>query len=171
MARERKTKNYMWLDTSGMKMWIEKLDRASDNLEEIVETALTKTAEKIQEDITEAMQDRYLPAKGKYATGETKRTILKNQRVEWDGNTARIRVGFDETSEASKYLISGVWGHKEGDDDRGPVDAKGKKIARMKPDKKLQDIFWKKRYMQKRTKEMEIFFQNELARLMREALD
>lgn len=86
-------------------------------------------------------------------------------------NDARIRVGFDETSEASKYLISGVWGHKEGDDDRGPVNAKGKKIARMKPDKKLQDIFWKKRYMQKRTKEMEIFFQNELARLTREALD
>lgn len=173
MAKQHKTKNYMWLDTSGMARWIEELDKASDNIEEIVEEALTRTAEKIQADVMEAMQDRHLPAKGKYATGETKGKVLKNQRVEWDGGKARIRVGFGkDESEVSHYLISGVWGHSKDGKGNGPIDpVTGKKKARMKPDKKLQEIFLKKNYMRERTKEMIKFFQDKLKELTGKAFD
>lgn len=145
------TKNSMWLDTSGFADLLEDLDRMGADVKDITERALVKTAEKIQEDVTEAMQDRYLPAKGRYATGRTKSTILKNQQVTWDGYTARIPVGFDETKPgASLFLINGLW-HMDG-------------TSKMKPNWKLNQMFRKGRYMSARKKEMAQFFQQELDR-------
>lgn len=149
--RKSTVKNSMWLDTSGFADLLEDLDRMGADIKSITEQALVKTAEKIQEDVDKAMQDRYLPKKGKYATGRTKKTILKNQKVTWEGDVARIPVGFDETKPgASFFLINGVW-HSDG-------------TSKMKPNWELDRIFRKGKYMSARKKEMAQFFQEELHR-------
>lgn len=146
------TKNHMWLDASGLDGLLEDLEKAGADVKEITERALVKTADRIQKDVEKAMDKKHLPAKGKYSTGRTKRTILNNQRVEWDGDVARIPVGFDETKPgASFFLINGVW-NRDG-------------TSRMKPNWELDRIFRKGRYMSERKKEMAQFFKDELGRI------
>ena len=145
------TKNHMWLDASGLDGLLEDLEKAGADVKEIAELALKKTADRIQEDVEEAMEKKHLPKKGKYSTGRTKRTALHNQRVEWEGDVARIPVGFDGTKPgASLYLIGGV---------HNPDGS-----SRMSPNAKLNRIFRKGRYMNERKKEMAQFFKDELER-------
>lgn len=145
------TKNHMWLDASGLDGLLEDLEKAGADVKEITERALKKTADRIQEDVEEAMEKKHLPKKGKYSTGRTKRTALHNQRVEWEGDVARIPVGFDGTKPgASLYLIGGV---------HNPDGS-----SRMSPNAKLNRIFRKGRYMNERKKEMAQFFKDELER-------
>lgn len=136
-------KNRMWLDTSGMERWIEDLDKAGADVKGIAEQALTETAQKIQSDVSEAMQNENLPAKGDYASGQTKRAVLSEVKVKWEGGKATVNVGFDRTvPNAGTYLITGT--------------------PKMKPDRRLNQIFRQKRYMSERTKEIAQFFQDEL---------
>lgn len=136
-------KNRMWLDTSGMESWIEELDKAGADIKGIAEEALNETARKIQSDVSEAMQGANLPAKGKYASGRTKKAVVSEAKVKWEGGKATVNIGFDRTiPNAGIYLITGT--------------------PKMKPDRKLNQIFRQKRYMGERTKEIAQFFQDEL---------
>lgn len=155
-----KTKNHMWLDTSGMKRWIEELDKVSDDLEDIVERALEEVAQTIQSDVKEGMQKAHLPKRGKYATGQTESTILENPKVKWEGGVARIAVGFDQMKPgASVFLITGVKGD-------GGVTGD----PRMEPNPVLKKIFRQKKYMDARQKELIIFLQDELEQLTGELI-
>ncbi|MCM1218128.1 MAG: hypothetical protein NC548_26885 [Lachnospiraceae bacterium] len=146
------TKNRMWLDTSGMEEWIESLDKMGADVKKIADRALTETAEKIQADTEAAMQDGFLPAKGKYATGRTKRLVLSDVHVKWEGGKATVNVGFDQTKPgADIYLITGT--------------------PKMKPDRKLNQIFRQKKYMSERTKEIAQFFKDELEQISGDVFD
>lgn len=148
----KNTKNRMWLDTSGMERWIESLDKAGADIKEIADQALMETAERIQADTLEAMQDSSLPAKGRYATGRTKGLILSGVKVEWEGGKATVNVGFDQTRPgAGLYLITGT--------------------PKMKPDRRLNQIYRQKKYMNERTKEIALFFQDELEQITGEVFD
>lgn len=160
-----KTKNRMWLDTSGMAEWIERLDKVSDDLEGIVETAITEVAETIQADVEKAMEDVNLPNLGRYATGETKRTIIERPKVVWDGGKVTVNIGFDQTVPgASVYLITGVRGKNA---DGTPLVGR----PRMEPNIKLVRIFRQKTYMKKRTEELEIFLKDEWEYITGEVFD
>lgn len=148
----KNTKNRMWLDTSGMEGWIEALDKAGADVKEIADQALMETAEKIQADTLDAMQAGSLPAKGRYATGRTKNLVLSGVKVKWEGGKAAVNVGFDQTKPgAGIYLITGT--------------------PKMKPDRKLNQIFRQKKYMSERTKEITQFFQDELEQITGEVFD
>ena len=100
------------LDTSAIGDLVGRLDKIGGNVKEAVNNALEQTAETIEEDTIDAVQDRYLPAKGRYSAHDkpTEKSIVRKSKVEWSGNFASINVGFDYSKRgAGGYLISGYY--------------------------------------------------------------
>ena len=93
------------LDVKGFEELITKFDELQGD----IKSALTETLEDIGEDIGqrtyEAMDKSNLPAKGKYSTGDTIKTIVRNPKVEWSGAIAEINVGFDKTKPGAGFLL------------------------------------------------------------------
>lgn len=124
------------LDFSNFSDYMEKLDQLGANLQKVVGDAMEQAAETVQEDVEEAMMDVNLPAGGKYSTGRTKASIIKDPKAEWHGSTGSINLGFDKTKPgAGGFLITGT--------------------PKMRPDYKLQDIFSRKRYLTKIKQQIE----------------
>ena len=140
-------KNVLKLDVHGFDEYAEKLDRLDADLKKIFTDALEEVGETITEDTENAVTDENLPAGGKYSSGETKESILKNPKVEWNGTIGQINVGFDfGKSGAGGYLITGT--------------------PRMRPVKELNEIYKSKRYMNNIRKDMTEIFQDEIERRM-----
>lgn len=140
-------KNVLKLDVHGFDEYAEKLDRLDADLKKIFTDALEEAGETITEDTENAVTDANLPAGGKYSSGETKESILKNPKVEWNRTIGQINVGFDfGKSGAGGYLITGT--------------------PRMRPVKELNEIYKSKRYMNNIRKDMTEIFQDEIERRM-----
>lgn len=123
-------RNTLKLQLTGFNELLTKLDRLGGDLKPVIEDALTQAGETITEDTLEALGDSNLPAGGKYhgKNRNTENSAVRNPRVEWEGMTASIGVGFDFGKPgAGGYLISGT--------------------PKMKPDYALQAIYKKKKYM------------------------
>ena len=136
----QKKRNTLRLDTSGFNDLVTKLDELQGDVKAAVTESLYQASKKVHDDTVEAMKDENLPAHGKYKTGRTIKTIVE-PKVEWSGNVASTPVGFDfEASGAGGYLIGGTFA------------ATG--TPRMKPDKRLNEIFVKKPYMRKLQEDM-----------------
>ena len=62
------------------------------------------------EKVEKAVQKSNLPAKGKYSTGKTADSIVRDDNVNWDGTTASVNVGFDfkKGGMTSIYLMYGT---------------------------------------------------------------
>lgn len=134
-------KNILKLDTSSFDEFAERLDGLGADLKPIFTDALTQAAETITEDTIEAVKDQYLPAHGEYSHGDTKKSIIRNPRVEWSGMIGEIAIGFDFSKPgAGGYLITGT--------------------PRMRPDKELNQIYKGKRYMRQIQNDMAEIFQN-----------
>lgn len=128
-------RNTLKLTTSGFEELITKLDELGGDIMSVVEDALTQAGETIGEDTVEAVDNAYLPAKGKYSKGDTKKSVIRNPKVEWNGTIASVEVGFDYSKKgAGGFLITGT--------------------PRMKPDYELQKIYKKKPYMKQIEAEM-----------------
>ena len=86
-------KNVLKLDMHGFDEYAEKLDSLDADLKKIFTDALEEAGETITEDTENAVTEANLPAGGKYSSGETKESILKNPKVEWNGTIGQINVG------------------------------------------------------------------------------
>lgn len=129
-------KNTLKLETSGFSDLIEKIKAVNGNVKKAVDDALTQAGETITVDTLEALDNAYLPAKGKYSKEATKESVVQNPAVVWHGDTAEIAVGFDYGKKgAGGLLITGT--------------------PKMKPDKELQEIYKKKRYINEIHKDIE----------------
>ena len=138
-------KNMLKLDTSGFDDYAYKLDRLGADLRSIFTDALQEAAETITEDTFDGVTEPNLPRGGKYSGGETKASIVKNPRVEWDGMVGSVAVGFDFSKPgAGGYLITGT--------------------PRMRPDKALNRIYKSKKYMKDIEQQMTEVFQKEINR-------
>lgn len=134
-------RNTLVLSTAGFDEYIAKLERLEVSLKPIVEDALTQAAETITDDTIDAMAKPNLPRGGKYSTGKTKESIVKNPRVKWSGPVAEIGVGFDyDKPGAGGYLITGT--------------------PKMQPDRELNRIYKSKRYMNAIKKDMADIFKD-----------
>lgn len=121
----------------------ERLEELGGDLKEIFTDLLEQTAETIQWDTDDAMAKSNLPRGGKYSQGDTRKAIVKNPRVSWAGSVAEIPVGFDWAKEsAAGYLISGT--------------------PRMDPNRRLEEIYGKKKYMRNIVKDMQEFLTDEI---------
>lgn len=73
-----------------------------------VEEALKESKKHVTPLIEKSMSK--LPAKGKYSTGDTKESIDKEMKVEWEGMTGFVNIGFDfsESGDKSIFLMKGT---------------------------------------------------------------
>lgn len=138
--------NKFTFDTSGFDEMVRKYERAGGDLKEIVEKSLKLASEKIAKDTEAGMEKANLPAHGKYSTGKTADTIVRNPEVNWTGTTASIGVGFGfNKPSAAGYLITGT--------------------PRMKRDKKLFEIYRSKKYRERLKEEVNALVGEELEKL------
>lgn len=130
-------KNIMKLEiTDGMKRMIVELQRMGAEVQPIVEKVMTQTAQRIQTDTVKALAPANLPAGGKYSQGDTKKSVVQDLQVRWEGLSAWIPIGFDfSVPGAGGYLITGT--------------------PKMAPDKELNRMYNQKRYMQQIQEDME----------------
>lgn len=128
-------RNTLKLDTSGFTEMLRQLDGLGGNVQKAVEDALIQSAETIKEDTIAAIDASNLPARGKYSTGSTKESIVSDSRITWEGMIASVPVGFDfSVPGAGGFLITGT--------------------PRMQPDRKLNQMYKQKRYMNQIQKDM-----------------
>lgn len=138
MAKSTKGGKYarnknLYIDFSQFEEYGEKLDRLGVDLKSAVSNAMESAADKVQEDVREALESQNLPAKGKYSQGDTDKSVIDNPQVEWSGLTGEIKLGFDKAKPgAGGFLITGT--------------------PKMQPDKKLANIFQSKKYKSDITK-------------------
>lgn len=101
-------KNRLTLNFKGFEELYYKLDSLQGDLKKVTEEALIKSHKVVTPKIEQCMNK--LPAHGKYSTGETKASIRKIEKVEWEGAKAYIQVGFEFEKSGMKsiFLIYGT---------------------------------------------------------------
>lgn len=128
-------RNTLRLDTSGFEELIVKLDELQGDVKAAVNDALLQAAETVHDDTVDALADEYMPHQGIYSTGQTKTTVAKPE-VKWSGTLAEAPVGFDYGENgAGGFLISGT--------------------PRMQPNRQLEQIYTRKKYMRKLQEDMQ----------------
>ena len=130
-----KKRNTLQLNTSGLEKLIITLDELNGKVQEAVTDALMQASETVRRDTIAALEEQYLPAQGKFSSGDTKKAVV-TPSVEWHGTVAEAPVGFDYGENgAGGFLITGT--------------------PRMQPDPKLADIYTRKQYMSRLQKDMQ----------------
>ena len=123
-------RNTLKLDTSKFYDLLTKVEGAGKSVRKIVNDSLGKAVEIIASDTEAAIAPANLPAGGKYSTGRTVESIIRDNTVRWEGFVAWVPVGFDfSLPGAGGYLITGT--------------------PRMKPDYALNKMYKQKKYMTK----------------------
>lgn len=104
------SKNKMTLSFDGMEEMINALEKKQADLVRMTETALEKSGALVAGNIEKVFIKSKMPAKGKYATGQTKRSILHKFDTKWEGSVASVDIGFDMSSGrmVSIFLIYGT---------------------------------------------------------------
>lgn len=122
------TRNTLRLDTSGFSGLLRRLDELGGDVKQAVDDSLQQAGQQISKDTIKAIAKSNLPAQGKYSKGFTKKSVIKDANVEWNGSIASIPVGFDFSKPgAGGYLITGT--------------------PKMKPDQELHRMYKGKKYM------------------------
>ena len=104
-----KKKNTVRLDTSVVEDMLVELESMGANLDFIVSKVLGKAAKKIESDTRAAVVPGKMPARGKYWTGTTERSVVHDTTVRKDGNLYWVPVGFDfDLPGAGGFLIVGT---------------------------------------------------------------
>lgn len=102
-------------DTSALKKYGEALDAAGGSvaLKRGVEGGMKSTKAKVNPKVKEAIQPGNLPAGGKYSTGGTEAHLNQDMTVAWEGNMARMKLGFNLEGDglASIFLMYGTPHH------------------------------------------------------------
>lgn len=139
-------RNTLRLDLSGFEEMIVKLDALQGDVQKAVTDALQQASETVHDDTVDAMQKSYLPRHGKYSTGRTAQTIAQ-PAVEWSGTLAVAPVGFDYGKKgAGGFLISGT--------------------PRMQPNRKLEQIYTRKKYMRALQEDMQAVIEDYITEKM-----
>lgn len=142
-----KCRNKLYVELSGFEDLIVRLDELVDDVRPAISDALEQAAEMVETDTEAAMSRKNLPAQGRYSTGDTERSIVRNARVDWSGTKGEIGLGFDKTKKgAGGFLITGT--------------------PRMRPNWKLEDIYARKKYQ----KEVNEAIQEALENAIEEAM-
>lgn len=136
------------IDFSCFEEFAEELDNLGADLKAILTDVMEQEAETVAEDTKEAVAKANLPAHGAYSNGDTEKTIVMSPKVEWSGELGEIGLGFDKTKPgAGGFLITGT--------------------PKMQPDYKLQDIYARKSYASKMTRDIMEYLSAEIDDHMR----
>ena len=93
----------MKLEVQGLDDIMKRLNNANADVKQAVNRALTETHRIVTEKADTAIQQHRL-------TGMTERSLRRNAVIEWQGNTAEVKVGFDiaHGGLASVFLMYGT---------------------------------------------------------------
>lgn len=87
----------------------EELQNLNADLKTVFSEVMEEEARKIQDATTKAMASGFLPAGGKYSTGNTKDAIKQDPKSKWSGSVGSIAFGFEyDKPNAGKWLITGT---------------------------------------------------------------
>lgn len=99
-------------DTTMLAKYADELESlgGSAAVKRAVEGGMKATKQMVNPQISTAMQASNLPAGGKYSTGATMEKLNTDFTVEWDGNMASLKLGFDLTGDGltSIFLMYGT---------------------------------------------------------------
>ena len=100
MARKK-----IGLQFNGWEDYIAKLDElgGTNAMKKGVEEALKESKKHVNPLIEKSMGK--LPAGGRYSTGDTKKSIDNENKVEWSGMTGEIKIGFDFSKSGLKSIF------------------------------------------------------------------
>lgn len=102
-------------DTSALNKYGEALDTAGGSaaLKRAVEGGMKSTKAQVTPKARAAIQPGNLPAGGKYSTGGTEKHLNTDMTVQWEGNMARMKLGFNLEGDglASIFLMYGTPHH------------------------------------------------------------
>ena len=92
MARRHKN----GFDTTMLQKYGERLEAAGGTaaVKRAVEAGMKSTKQEVNKLVDAAMQPGNLPAGGAYSTGATLESLSRDLAIEWDGNVARLSLGF-----------------------------------------------------------------------------
>lgn len=144
-----KRRNRLSIDGSCFAELAETLDRLGGDLKAVTNDALQQAGETVAADTLAAIDNGNLPRGGKYSTGDTERSAIKESdvRVDWSGNIATIGLGFDKSKAgAGGFLITGT--------------------PRMRPDYALQAMYNRKTYQRKIVEDIQEIFNDAIDDLM-----
>lgn len=119
------------------------LEKYADQLQEAggmaavkraVQGGMLATKKQVNAEVTTAMQSGNLPAGGKYSTGDTMGHLNEEMTVDWEGNMARLKVGFNMEGGGitSIFLMYGTPRHAPASGLREALKEHPKKISRKK---------------------------------------
>ena len=93
------------LQFNGWEDYIAKLDELGGTkaMKKGVEEALIESKKHVNPLIEKSMGK--LPAGGRYSTGDTKKSIDNENKVEWSGMTGEIKIGFDFSKSGLKSIF------------------------------------------------------------------
>jgi hypothetical protein len=135
------------IDFKNFSDYAEKIDKLGVNLKSVFSKAMEEAAEKVQQDTIAAIQPVNLPGKGRYSTGDTLNTVIRDPKTKWEGSVGEIPIGFDKTKPgAGGWLITGT--------------------PKMRPDYALEKIYGTKRYESELKKTIEKALQREIDKIM-----
>lgn len=144
-----KRKTMLEVDFSAFEEYAEKLDELGANLEVIFKEIMEDNAEEVQTLTVEAVQNRYLPAKGNFRRNPSKTidSINRNPKASVMGSIIEVPLGFDKSKPgAGGWLITGT--------------------PKMAPDYELQKIYSRKSYEKELTRRMMQDFQDRIDEIM-----
>lgn len=140
-------KQMISIDFKNFSDYAEKIDKLGANLKSVFSKAMEEAAEKVQQDTIAAIQPVNLPGKGRYSTGDTLNTVIRDPKTKWEGSVGEIPIGFDKTKPgAGGWLITGT--------------------PKMRPDYALEKIYGTKRYESELKKTIEKALQREIDKIM-----
>ena len=100
-------RNKIGLQANGLEEYMKKLDElgGTEMMKKGVESALKTSKQYVNPLIEQSVKSSNLPAKGKFSTGDTKKSIDDDMTVKWDGLTASVKVGFDFKQSGLKSIF------------------------------------------------------------------
>lgn len=84
-------------DTTALEKYADQLQEAGGMaaIKRAVEGGMLATKKQVTTEVTAVMQPSNLPAGGKYSRGDTMQHLNKDMTVDWEGNMARLKLGFN----------------------------------------------------------------------------
>lgn len=105
-------KNKIGLQFNGWKELMAGIDKVAgeSGLKQATEDALKASKQYVDNKVDSVMVKGNMPARGRYWTGETKKSLNKDMTVKWQGFTGEIEIGFDleKSGLVSIYLMYGT---------------------------------------------------------------
>ena len=123
-------------DITALEKYADKLQEAGGMaaVKRAVQGGMLATKKQVNAEVTTAMQSGNLPAGGKYSTGDTMGHLNEEMTVDWEGNMARLKLGFNMEGGGitSIFLMYGTPRHAPASGLREALKEHPKKISRKK---------------------------------------